>query len=65
MHSGKLIFSHRRVEHETPTRMFNGIQIFNLETLMKVSHLDEGSWPFTEKPPPTRPRSEMSTRLDS
>lgn len=31
MHSGKLVSTKRRLEHETQTRMFNGIQISNLE----------------------------------
>lgn len=37
MHSGKLVSTKRRLEHETQTRMFNGIQISNLETLIKIS----------------------------
>lgn len=39
MHSGKLVSNKKRLEHETPTRMFNGIQISNLEALIKVSSL--------------------------
>lgn len=37
IHSGKLLSTERRGEHETQTKMYNAIQISNLETLMKVS----------------------------
>lgn len=37
IHSGKLLSTERRREHETQTKMYNAIQISNLETLIKVS----------------------------
>lgn len=37
IHSGILLSTKRRLEYETQTRMFNGIQISNLETLIKIS----------------------------
>lgn len=37
MHSGKLVCNKRSLEHETQTKMLNGIQISNLESLIKSS----------------------------
>lgn len=37
MYSDKLVSTKGRLEHETQARMFNGIQISELEALIKVS----------------------------
>lgn len=37
IHSGILLSTKSRLEYETQTRMFNGIQISNLENLIKIS----------------------------
>lgn len=36
MHPGKLVSNKWGLEHETQTRMFNGIQISSLKTLIKI-----------------------------
>lgn len=64
IHSGKLLSTERRVEHETQTRMYNGIQISNLETLIKISlHWAKALGYYTENHHMWLPSNALQIRL--